>query len=163
MSTGEVLEFARPPVRQSTVVRAARERTFDVFVDRLAEWWPLDPFSYGGSAKIARISVDRRAGGAVIEHWHDGTTREWGRLLDWRPPDGLTMTWNITGRPTEVELRFLALPDDSTRVELEHRGWDRLSPEELVAACALPGGYAGGAFDEGWATILGALKGHLER
>ncbi|PJJ72139.1 activator of Hsp90 ATPase-like protein [Diaminobutyricimonas aerilata] len=163
MTADNVLQFTRPPVRQSTIVRADRERTFDVFLDRLAEWWPLDPFSYGGSERIARITVEHRTGGAVTEHWHDGSSREWGHLLDWAPPHGFTMTWNITGQPTEVELRFTALPDGTTRVDLEHRGWDRLSAEELVAACALPGGYAGGAFNEGWATILRGLKEHLER
>jgi hypothetical protein len=67
------------------------------------------------------------------------------------------MTWNVTGTPTEVELRFVALDEATTRVDLEHRGWDRLPPEELRAACALPGGYSGGAFERGWATILGAF------
>ncbi len=161
--SGEVLEFARPPVRQSTTVGAARDHTFGVFVDRLAEWWPLDPFSVGGSGRVARVEIDARVGGEVVEVWHDGTTHAWGTLLSWDPPGGLTMTWNITGKPTEVELRFVALGDATTRVDVEHRGWERLSPEELVAACALPGGYAGGAFDEGWATILRGLKEGAER
>jgi hypothetical protein len=40
--TDELLEFARPPVRQSTVVRSGRGHTFAVFTDRIADWWPLD-------------------------------------------------------------------------------------------------------------------------
>ena len=158
--SGEVVDFVRPPVRQSIDVDAPPERTFETFVGRLSEWWPLDPFSSGGSERIARISVDRRVGGAVTEHWHDGTTREWGTILAWNPPAGLTMTWNVTGHPTEVELRFLPR-EDGTRVELEHRGWDRLTPDELVAACALPGGYSGGAFARGWALILNRLQQEL--
>ncbi len=160
--TENVLAFTRPPIRQSTTVRAGRERTFDVFLDRLAEWWPLDPFSYGGSARIRTITVDRRVGGEVVEHWHDGETRSWGTLLGYEPPAAVTLTWNITGKPTEIALRFIALDERTTRVDLEHYGWDRLSEAELVEACALPGGYAGGAFDEGWATILTAFKEHLE-
>lgn len=83
--TDNVLAFERPPVRQSTIVRAGVEETFEVFVGRLAQWWPLDPFSYGGGDRVAHISVERRVGGRLIEHWHDGTAREWGTLLAWRP------------------------------------------------------------------------------
>lgn len=155
--SAEVLDLARPPIRRSTVVSATRERTFRVFVDRLAEWWPLDPFSLGGSDRIASVTVDRRVGGTVTEHWHDGSSHDWGTLLAWDPPAGLVMTWNVTGTPTEVELRFVELDAGGTRVDLEHRGWERLSLEELRAACALPGGYSGGAFERGWATILGAF------
>jgi hypothetical protein len=155
------LDVVRPPIQRSIEVAADRERTFGVFVDRLAEWWPLDPFSVGGGARIASVSVDRRVGGTVSEHWHDGTTHDWGTLLAWDPPAGLTMTWNVTGTPTEVELRFRALDEANTRVDLEHRGWERLSPGELGEDCALPGGYTGGAYSQGWATILDALKEHL--
>ncbi|MFC0680073.1 SRPBCC domain-containing protein [Lysobacter korlensis] len=159
--TAEVLAFGRPPVRQSTTVAAPRARTFDTFAGRLAEWWPLDPFSFGGAARIATVTLDARIGGEVLEHWHDGTTRAWGTLLTWDPPAEFSMTWNVTGEPTEVELRFLELGDRLTRVELEHRGWERLTPEQVAAACALPGGYAGGAFRQGWLTILTAFKEHL--
>jgi hypothetical protein len=155
--SSEILAFRRPPVRQSTVVRAPIARTFAVFTDHLDSWWPLDPFSYGGAARIARVSLDPRAGGAVTEHWHDGTEHVWGTLLRWEPPLGFAMTWNITGQPTEVELTFTARHDDVTEVELEHRGWDKLSNDELKAACALPGGYLGGAFREGWQRILGCF------
>jgi hypothetical protein len=71
------------------------------------------------------------------------------------------MTWNVTGEPTEVELRFLALEPQRTRVEVEHRGWEKLDDEQLAAACALPGGYLGGAFTKGWAAILAGLKEHM--
>ena len=156
------LDLVRPPIRRSIDVEADRDRTFRVFVDRLAEWWPLDPFSAGGSARIATVTVDRHVGGTVTERWHDGTTHDWGTLLAWDPPAGLTMTWNVTGTPTEVELRFVALAETRTRVDLEHRGWDRLTRGELGEDCALPGGYTGGAFTRGWATILDAFRTDLQ-
>jgi hypothetical protein len=43
------------------------------------------------------------------------------------------------------------------RVTVGHRGWERLTEEQLAEDCALPGGYPGGAYREGWARILGAL------
>jgi len=159
--TGEILDLHRPPVRQSTTVAATRAHTFDTFTGRLAEWWPLDPFSYGGSARIATVTLDGRVGGEVVEHWGDGTRRPWGTLLTWDRPAGFSMTWDVTGEPTEIELSFVSLQDRLTRVDLEHRGWERLTTQQRKAACALPGGYAGGAFDQGWSTILTALKEHL--
>jgi len=161
--TSETLAFRRPPVRQSTVVRAPIAHTFEVFTSSLDAWWPLDPFSYGGAARITSVTLDPQPGGAVTEHWHDGTEHVWGTLLRWDPPTGFAMTWNITGHPTEVELTFTAHRPDLTEVELEHRGWDKLSNEELKAACALPGGYLGGAFREGWARILSCFVSAVQR
>lgn len=36
-------------------------------------------------------------------------------------------------------------------------GWEQLTGEQLAKDCALPGGYLGGAYREGWARILGCL------
>lgn len=159
--TAEVLAFERPPVRQSMTVAATRAHTFHTFTSRIAEWWPLDPFSYGGFARIVTVTLDPRCGGEVVEHWHDGTARPWGTLLAWDPPARFCMSWDVTGEPTEVELRFVEIEERVTRVDLEHRGWERLTPEQVRAACALPGGYEGGAFNLGWTTILTAFKEHL--
>ncbi len=80
-----------------------------------------------------------------------------GHAAQVEPPLGFTTTWNITGHPTEIELRFSSMGDE-TLVEVEHRGWDALTLDELSAACALPGGYSGGAFQIGWTTILDGLS-----
>jgi hypothetical protein len=49
----------------------------------------------------------------------------------WQPPARLGYRWYL-GRSradaTEVEIRFLAQGTGATRVEIEHRGWDRLGP-----------------------------------
>jgi hypothetical protein len=160
--TNDVLAFERPPVRQSILIESTVEHTFEVFVRELAAWWPLDPFSLGGRDRIRTVTVDRHTGGRVVELWHDGSEHDWGTLLEWNEPAGFTMTWNVTGEPTEVELRFVRVETALTRVEIEHRGWEKLDDQQLAAACALPGGYLGGAFTTGWATILTHLKGHIE-
>jgi uncharacterized protein YndB with AHSA1/START domain len=67
------------------------------------------------------------------------------------------MTWNMTSVMTEVELTFAELGPLLTRVAVEHRGWEQLTEEQLARGCALPGGYLGGAYSEGWARILGCL------
>jgi hypothetical protein len=64
------------------------------------------------------------------------------------------MTWENTPVPTEVELTFRVLGPALTRVAVEHRGWEALTPEQLAADCALPGGYASGRYAQGWGLVL---------
>ena len=56
-----------------------------------------------------------------------------------------------------MELTFTALGPALTRVSVEHRGWEALDDAQLREDCALPGGYASGAFSTGWSHILTAL------
>jgi len=81
------------------------------------------------------------------------TTREgaefvWGEILVWDVPARLVFTWRVPGLPetaaTEVEVRFRS-DGSSTRVDLEHRQWERLGA--LAASLR-------GAYDGGWPGIL---------
>jgi hypothetical protein len=146
----------RPPVRQSTVVRAGAEHTFRSFVANIGAWWPVNPFS-AGKDRVRGITLERRPGGRVFETWDDGTEVPWGTLTIWEPPRRFGMTWNGTPAPTEVEFTFTPLGPALTRVAVEHRGWDALTEEQLGEDCALPGGYRGGAYTRGWAAILACL------
>jgi hypothetical protein len=144
-----VAPMQRPPIRQSTVVRSSVEHTFEVFVDRFDRWWPLRTHSLG-EARVVGVTIERRAGGRVYETWDDGQTRIWGTLLAWEPPARFVLTWDIVQPPvTEVELTFRALGLALTRVQIEHRGWDKLSGADLERLAERRDGYNGG-----WAMIL---------
>jgi uncharacterized protein YndB with AHSA1/START domain len=158
---GEVTALQRPPVRQSALVRAGRQHTFDTFVDTIGVWWPVNPFS-AGKDRVRDVTVDKHAGGRVYETWDDGTEADWGEVLVWLPPERFAMTWAIVSVLTEVELTFTELGPALTRVSVVHSGWEKLSDEQLAKDCALPGGYLGGAFDKGWAIILGCLAAAVE-
>jgi len=157
-----ITPLRRPPIRQATLVRSDAAHTFHTFVRTIGLWWPLQPFS-AGQDQVRQVTFEQHLGGRVYETWADGTTVDWGEVLAWDPPHRFTMTWNITPAATEVELTFEALGPALTRVAVEHRGWEALTEEQLVEACALPGGYAGGSFDEGWAIILARLTAAAER
>jgi uncharacterized protein YndB with AHSA1/START domain len=51
-------------------------------------------------------------------------------VLRWEPPRLIAHTWQHDDwvGPTEVEVRFFAEEPFLTRVELEHRAWERLGP-----------------------------------
>ena len=152
----EVSALRRPPVRQSVLVRSSQTHTFETFVGTMGTWWPVNPFS-AGQDRVRDVTVERQVGGRVYETWADGTQVDWGELLAWEPPERFTMTWAIVSALTEVELTFAELGPALTKVSVVHSGWEKLSDEQLAEDCALPGGYRGGAFDKGWAFILGRL------
>ena len=70
-------------------------------------------------------------GGRIYERTGDGTEHDWGEVTVWQPPERLAYLWHL-GREradaTEVEIRFVAQGTGATRVEIEHRGWERLGP-----------------------------------
>ena len=110
-----------------------------------------------GRDRVRDVTFERRQGGRVYETWQDGTEVEWGRVLTWTPPERFVMTWNMTSVATEVELTFAELGLQLTRVAVEHRGWERLTGEELAgtarcwaATSAVPTARAGRASSAAW-------------
>ncbi len=151
--TGRVVPLHRPPVRQSTLVRCSVDVAFHGFVHTIGAWWPLQAMSVGRD-RVRDVTIEEQVGGRVYETWDDATTVDWGELVAWEPPDRFVMTWCSTPGPTEVELTFTALGPSITRVSVEHRGWERLTDEQLREDCAAPGGYSSGAYSKGWAHVL---------
>jgi hypothetical protein len=102
---------------------------------------------------VETVVLEGRVGGRLYERWHDGGEVDWGRVLAWEPPARLVLSWSPTLErrpPTEVEVRFLAVEPDHTRVELEHRGWERLG--DLAAQ-------ARSSYEGGWPGVLDAFAG----
>jgi hypothetical protein len=147
-----VRAFERPPIRQATVVRSELAHTFEVFIGTIGQWWPAAPYSIG-QARVVDATFETRVGGRVYETWDDGNEVDWGHVTVWEPPNRVAMTWEILPVVTDVEIRFRALGPALTRVELEHRGWERLTEEQLAAATTVAGGY-----ESGWQQILESLR-----
>lgn len=111
-------------VRKSVLVKRRPEHAFQVFTDGIATWWPLETHSPSdGRAEI--VVIEPRVGGRLYERTRDGEDLVWGEVLVWEPPSRLVFTWHLGGPvTTEVEVRFTA-EGEGTRVDLEHRGWER--------------------------------------
>jgi uncharacterized protein YndB with AHSA1/START domain len=129
------------PIRRSVTVRCNPTTAFRVFTAEMDTWWPLKIHSRalddreGGSIKAERIVVEERTGGRIYEVMSDGVEADWGTILVWEPPSRLVIAWQPNDErpaPTELELRFLPTKD-GTRVDLEHRGWERLGSEATAA------------------------------
>jgi uncharacterized protein YndB with AHSA1/START domain len=71
----------------------------------------------------------RWVGGGIYERTRLGTEHEWGEVTVWEPPRRLVYLWHLRrdrSDATEVELRFIDVAEGRSRLEIEHRGWDRL-------------------------------------
>jgi uncharacterized protein YndB with AHSA1/START domain len=130
-------------IQKSVTVNVPVEQAFRTFTDGITHWWPLATHSYGGE-KATEAVFEGREGGRVYERQEDGTERDWAEVIAWEPPHRFVLDWKIC--PSEVEVRFTDEGGDATRVDLEHRGWDRVGE----GAAAMRENYAGG-----WEFVLG--------
>ena len=140
------------PVLVAIDVRRGIEEAFRVFTAEIGAWWPVAAHSVEPD-KVETVVLEGRAGGRLYERWHDGGEVDWGRVLAWEPPARLVLSWSPTlerRAATEVEVRFVAVEPDHTRVELEHRGWERLG--DLAAQ-------ARSSYEGGWPGVLDAFAG----
>lgn len=114
------------PVRKSVTVSAPQSMAFDVFTAGFGQWWPAS-YSIGKSALKSAV-IEPKTGGRWYEIGEDGAQCDWGEVLAWEPPSRVVLVWRIradwrydAALLTEVEVRFIPLGEQSTRVELEHR------------------------------------------
>jgi hypothetical protein len=107
-------------------VACSVEHAFDMWTSGLGRWWPPD-HTVTGQPDV--IVLEAEVGGRIFERTTDGVEHDWGEVTVWEPPTQLSYRWHLRrdrADATEVEIRFLARGPAATRIEIEHRGWDRL-------------------------------------
>ena len=143
-------------IRKTFTVRAAPEKAFAIFTDGLYRWWPKTHSI--GASPLKTAVLEPGVGGRWYGLHEDGSEGPWGDVLVWEPPTHLVLAWRITGEwgydpnlLTEVEVRFTALADGETRVDLEHRGLERFGASEAAARTRT-------SMDGGWGLILDSFQ-----
>jgi uncharacterized protein YndB with AHSA1/START domain len=141
------------PVRKSIVVAAGQARAFEVFTAGVDRWWPRDKTIGNGRAKTQVI--EPRVGGRWYVTAEDGSEAVVGHVRIWQPPERFIVGWEINAQwkpdarielASEVEVRFIAENPERTRVELEHRDFERMGASE--------GESMRGNVDGGWPGML---------
>lgn len=141
------------PVRKSVVVDASPAQAFDVFTTGIDRWWPK---SHGiGTAPLRASVIEPFVGGRWYTRHEDGTDVVVGHVRVWEPGARLVVSWEISAdwKPdaraafaSEVDVRFAAESGGRTRVELEHRDFERMGPSA--------GEKMRNDVDGGWPTLL---------
>ena len=120
------------PVRKSVVVDANIEEAFRVFTDEFDSWWPRT--HHIGKSPMTHTYIEGRVGGRCYSDQEDGTSCSWGTVTTWEPPRRFVFAWQITpqwgfepdvAKSSEVEVRFADAGAGRTRVDLEHRHFER--------------------------------------
>src|SRR5690349_1505692 len=148
-------------VRRVITVAASQQRAFEVFTAGFGSWWPRD--YHIGTAPLADFILEPKVGGRWYELDEDGSECDTGRVLAFEPPLRLVLAWQLNERwqydpdpahASEVEVRFIAEGPSQTRIELEHRGFER----HLTGA---DGVRAGIDAPSGWTYVLELFAKHL--
>jgi uncharacterized protein YndB with AHSA1/START domain len=139
------------PIRKSLFVRCSVERAFELYTTGTDTWWPLETharYDEVEGAKVERIEFPTQTGRPILEHLSTGDARSWGEVLAYEPPHRVLIAWKPNANPlppTEVEVTFTP-EGEGTRVELEHRGWERLGDRAAEGRAD---------YDSGWDHVLG--------
>jgi hypothetical protein len=115
------------PLRFAFEVACPVEDAFDLWTRRTSSWWP--PSHTVTGERGLQVIFEGRTGGRIFERTPSGREVDWGEITVWEPPRRLCYLWYIrTDRSdaTEVEIRFNGSGEPPTRIEIEHRGWERL-------------------------------------
>jgi uncharacterized protein YndB with AHSA1/START domain len=127
------MQRTQTAVRRTFTVEDPIEHAFDVFTNGFDRWWPRG--HHLGEADLDVAVIEPFAGGRWYERGADGSECEWGEVVAWEPPARVELTWTITPawtattdprRASTVEVRFFPESATSTRVEFEHRDFERL-------------------------------------
>jgi uncharacterized protein YndB with AHSA1/START domain len=149
------------PVRKSVVVEATPGEAFDFFTAQVERWWPKS--HHIGKTPVVKSLIEPFVGGRWYTQHEGGEEAVVGHVVIWQPGERLLVTWEINGEwksdsrlefTSEVEVRFIAESAGRTRVELEHRGFERMES----------GGQAmRDGVDNGWPEILNGYAGLCSR
>jgi uncharacterized protein YndB with AHSA1/START domain len=154
---------ADTPVRKSITVKAGADRAFRVFTEGVDTWWPRA--HHIGNAPAKKFIMEGRVGGRCYTEQTDGAECDWGRVLEWEPPRRLVMAWQVSptwqyepdvAKSSEVEIQFTPLADGTTRVDLEHRYFERHG-----AGSAAMRGFMDAP--NAWAGLLELFRGSAEQ
>lgn len=145
-------QISQIPVRKSISVKATAERAFQVFTEGIDTWWPRS--HHIGKSPMKRIILEGRPGGRCYSEQVDDTECDWGSVLVWDPPQRFVIAWQISpnwqfepdlAKSSEVEVRFTPEAGGLTRVDLEHRHFERhgAGAESMRSAVDHPDGWNG--------------------
>lgn len=139
------------PIVKTISVDCTPDHAFDVFVNRISRWWPLDTHavSVGQGRSAQSVAIEPKVGGAIYEVMYDGTRSDWGEVLVFDPGARLAITWHPGGsadQATRVDVEFEDVGKGQTQVTLIHSHWEVWGSEAQKKR---------DNYNRGWDVVLG--------
>jgi hypothetical protein len=115
-------------VRVTVYVQNDPLAAFEVFTDEIDTWYRRGPHNFFDPVRAIAIRFEPGVGGRLLEVYDNdsGEAREMARVTAWEPGRRLVL---LDDRDTEIEVTFEDAGGE-TKVCLEHRGLERLTPRE---------------------------------
>jgi len=141
-------------VRKSILVNTTPEKAFAIFTEDFDSWWPRS--HHIGKSPMKKAIIEGRRGGRCYTEQEDGTDCDWGLVLAWEPPRRVLIAWQIAAnwqfepdlaKSSEVEIRFTPESGGRTRVDLEHRHFERMTSGAVEMRTGVDG-------EGGWGSLL---------
>jgi uncharacterized protein YndB with AHSA1/START domain len=141
-------------IRRSVTVECSVQDAFATFTERIHEWWPLSTHSIDSDESGSQpetVIFQGGAGGQIYERTKKGEELKWADVIAFEPPHRFVLAWNPSREqeqpPTEVEVTF-SDEGGRTRVDLEHRGWEKLGERAAEARQS---------YGQGWPAVLASF------
>jgi uncharacterized protein YndB with AHSA1/START domain len=145
----------KAPLKMSFDVACSADHAFRVWTSEIDTWWPPD-HTVSGQVDL-KIVLESGVGGRIYERTSEGVEHDWGEVTVWNPPRQLVYLWYLRqdrADATEVEIHFVAQSATATRIEIEHRGWERLGAASEERRAQNRGG---------WQSLLPHFRAAIER
>lgn len=112
------------PITHEYDLRCSAAHAFEVYVNRIGEWW--HPNYTADPESLETVTIEPRVGGRVYATHRDRGADAWGRVTTWEPPRRLGYTSTLAqpqDHPSEITVRFTPI-GDGCNVRFEHGGWN---------------------------------------
>jgi uncharacterized protein YndB with AHSA1/START domain len=137
-------------VKAGVTVKVSQAKAFEIFTQQYGRWVPDG--QYLSPQRPVAVVIEPKKDGRIFERAQDGAEADWGRVRAFESPSRFVYGWHLNtswqfvadpGQASEVEVRFMPEGPTTTRIELEHRHFDRHGEgaEGLRAAVASDGGW----------------------
>jgi uncharacterized protein YndB with AHSA1/START domain len=132
------------PLHVEVALRCPAHHAFTTWTERFGTWWPGSHLTSGDPR--AAVHLEPGVGGRIYERTTDGREIDWGEITEWDPPRRLAYLWHIRrerSHGTDVRIDFVDAGDGTSRVLIEHTGWERLGDQAQAWRDANRGGWDG--------------------
>ncbi len=138
------------PLIRTIFVECDIEHTFNVFTQRIDQWWPQ------GHRRLrdSTLYLETTQGGRFFEKTESGEEFKLGDVLECERPSGISFSWFLGAikTPTRVDISFQA-NGEGTFVTVRHSEAESALGDLWPQRVSL--------FEKGWTAVFAAFISHL--